>query len=111
MDKQEFIKKIGLYARQWIFDANPPAKGTYVKKNQRNPEDFSQKYVAKRAIEENNATGPIQIISWQKRLEFCLDCCRSVEDRVQVIDLERSQTKCSCGLKYPNKLTKKSDCV
>jgi hypothetical protein len=111
MDKREFEKKIGLYAKEWIIDANQPIKGTYVKKSLRNNEEMKPRVRAKKKPSEINTTGPIQIITWQKRREFCVQCCRSVEDRRELIHLPDGCVKCSCGLKYSNKLTKNTEDV
>ena len=106
MDKREFEEKIGLHAEAYIIDANQPVKGQFVKKSLRNNEEMRPRLRAKKTPSEINTTGPIHVTKWRKRLEFCVQCCRSVEDRRELIHLPDGCVKCSCGNKYSNKLTK-----
>lgn len=111
MDKREFEEKIGLHAEAYIIDANQPVKGQFVKKSLRNNEEMRPRLRAKKTPSEINTTGPIHVTKWRKRLEFCIQCCRSVEDRRELIHLPDGCVKCSCGNKYSNKLTKNTEDV
>jgi hypothetical protein len=101
MERTKFYKIIDGLTEGWYIDAHEPVKGTWASKihdkgvvrrktNQRGEEN-----------EVNTTNGCVQILAWAKPSQMCVQCCKFVEDKREIINLKKSQISCSCGLKYP----------
>ena len=101
MDRKKFYLKIDQLAEQWYVDANRPAAGKgYVRKD---GSTGPRRKINIRGEENpiNETSGEVQIVKWAKKSEFCTTCSKFCEDKVELINLEKAQIKCSCGIKFP----------
>jgi hypothetical protein len=101
MDRKKFYAKIDQVAEQWLIDANRPVRGLgYVRKDGTSgPRRKTNQRGEENPI--NESTGEVQIVKWADRCSFCVQCSRPCKNKVEEINLEKGQIKCSCGLKYP----------
>jgi hypothetical protein len=102
MEKKQFYKKIDELTEHWYIDANKPVKGTFA--TTKHPKGQGPRRKTNAKGEENpinNSSGEVQIIRWAHCEQFCQNCCKMVENKIEEINLEKKIIKCSCGLKYP----------
>ena len=100
MEFNKFCQHIDQLAEAWTVDANDIVKGTYKKNGvSSGPGRRVNRYGE--AIDANTTANRVQVIAWRPREEFCRICSKFTENRSELIDLERGQIKCGCGLKYP----------
>lgn len=101
MDRKKFYLKIDQLAEQWYIDANAPIKGTWATKL--HPKGGPRRKTNQKGEEHpiNESSGEVQIVRWAHSEQFCQNCCKLVQNRVEDINLEKKTVKCSCGLKYP----------
>jgi hypothetical protein len=101
MERKQFYKKIDQLAEHWYVDANRPPKGVgYVRKDgSKGPRRKTNIRGEENPI--NESSGEVQIVKWAKKSEFCVQCSKPCQGKVEEINLKKGQIKCSCGLKYP----------
>jgi hypothetical protein len=101
MDRKKFYKIIDDLTEQWYVDANAPVKGVWASKL--HPKGDPRRKTNSKGLENpiNESSGEVQIIKWAARTEFCVQCSKPCNNKVEQINLHNGQIKCSCGLKYP----------
>lgn len=100
MEFEKFCKHIDQLAESWTVDANDIVKGTY-KKNGVATGPGRRVNVYGEEIALNQTVNRVQVIKWRAREEFCGVCSKFTENKSELINLEKGQIKCDCGLKYP----------
>jgi hypothetical protein len=101
MDRKKFYKIIDDLTEGWYIDATPPLKGTWATKV--NPKGGPRRKTNQKGEENeiNETSGEVQVLKWADRTEFCVQCSKPCKNKVEQINLNNGQIKCSCGLKYP----------
>ena len=100
MEFEKFCQHINQLAESWTVDANDIVKGTY-KKNGVSQGPGRRVNMYGKEIDANTTVNRVQVIKWRPREEFCRICSKFTENKFEMIDLEKGQIKCGCGLKYP----------
>ena len=89
MNRNQFEQHLNESAIKWFVGTElPPMTGAK-----------SSKFKP-RTIEEG---GYPQVIKFKPIVEFCTDCCKSVKDRVKIINVRDGGYRCSCGDVFPKK--------
>jgi len=102
MERKQFYTIIDQLAEDWYIDATSPVKGKWgssIHGKNTGPRRKTNYQGEENPI--NETSGEVQVIRWAKKSEFCVQCSKFCEDKVELINLEKSQVKCSCGQKYP----------
>jgi hypothetical protein len=102
MERKKFYTIIDQYALDWYIDANKPVKGIWgssIHDKTTGPRRKTNYKGEENPI--NETSGEVQILKWAKKAEFCTTCSKFCEDKVELINLEKCQIKCSCGIKFP----------
>lgn len=93
MERKKFFQIIDNLAADWYIDTAEPvtskvrrSDGTVVS-GARPPERAKD-------WEGPNWTGPAQIVEWQPRKSYCIQCQRVVDNHLETIDLRKGKTKC-----------------
>jgi hypothetical protein len=102
MERKQFYTIIDQLAEDWYIDANKPVKGYWgssIHDKTTGPRRKTNYKGEENPI--NESSGEVQVLKWAERTQFCVQCSKPCKNKVEQINLENSQIKCSCGLKYP----------
>ena len=92
MDRKSFESLLDTHTKKWWIDVDKSNTG-YLTGRIKNGKQMS--------TYEPNSSGYPVVLEHKAASEFCTMCCRTVEGKRELVDLQNRTIKCDCGLKYP----------
>jgi hypothetical protein len=92
MDRKQFESLLDQHTKKWWIDVDKSNTGhlTGRIKNGVQMSSYSP-----------NPSGYPVVLEHKIPCEFCTMCCRQVEGKRELVDLQSKVVQCKCGLKYP----------